>query len=224
MTQDDRWTRYAALAGIVAVLLFVAGGFLAGSPPQPGDPAGRIRDFYIAHRWTLLFGAYLTGLAASLLLWFLASVRAVLRRAEGGEGVLSTTMYAGAIVTTVVTLVGTAVSAALAFNAQRGDAAVQTLFDASNLALVFVFFPWALTTASAGVVLIRTGVLPRWLGWAGLLLAAVFLLSAAGLGMTSGAFAAGSYGSFAAFFLGMAWFVVLAALIWRRPGAGRASA
>jgi len=119
---------------------------------------------------------------------------------------------------------GTAVATTLALNAQRGDVAVQTLFDASNLVLVFIFFPWALITASAGVVMIRTGVLPRWLGWAGLLLAVVFLLSAAGLGMTGGAYAAGSYGSFAAFFLGMTWFVVLAAVIWRRPGAGRPDA
>ncbi len=217
MTDERTWLRYAAGAGIVSVILTVLGAFLPGAPPQPDDPLGDIRAYFADHRTALLIAAYLGGLSAILSLWFIAGLRTVLRRAEGGDGTLALAMFAGGLVVNGMALLGTVLSATLAFNADRDDGVFRTVYDLGNMTFAVLYFPWALFTAAAAVVMIRTGVLARWLGWAGLVVAVVMLVGAAGLGQTSGAWAAGGVISFVAFLLGMAWILVTSIVMLRLP-------
>jgi hypothetical protein len=82
---QDRWQRWGPLSGIAYVVLFLvgifAGGEGAGDSPEEhvayyADSGNRAKEF-------LLF--FILVAAGLLLLWFLAGLRNVLVRAEGGE-------------------------------------------------------------------------------------------------------------------------------------------
>jgi hypothetical protein len=224
MADDRRWLRYAAAAGIASVVLTVVSAFLPGAPPAPDDPLPDIKAYYADHRTALLLAAYLGGLGVALSLWFIAALRGVLRRAEGGEGTLALAMFAGGLVVNALALLGAIVTATLAFNANRDDGTLRLAVDLGNMVFALLYFPWALFTAAASAVMLRTAVFPRPLGWAGLVVSVVMLVSAAGLGQTSGALAAGGVVSFLAFLLGMAWIVVTAVLLLRVQPAAQPTA
>ncbi|HEU4898901.1 MAG TPA: hypothetical protein VFX88_15265 [Actinomycetota bacterium] len=78
-------------------------------------------------------------------------------------------MAAGVTLVAVV-VVGAATLAVLAFRPDTTPAAARLLYDANGLLIAFASFPAAAFLASASVVLLRSRVLPSWLGWAGELL------------------------------------------------------
>jgi hypothetical protein len=83
-------------------------------------------------------------------------------------------------------------------------------------------FPWALATGTAALLMIRTGVFAHWLGWFGVPVTVLMLISPLGLGLKSGAFAAGGAVSFIALFAGMTFLLLTAILMLRRSPAVRA--
>jgi hypothetical protein len=215
MSTERRWLRYAAIAGIVAVVLIVIGGFLPGAPPSPGDPIDRLRAFFANHRSTIVLGNYVSGLGAVFALWFFSALRSILRRAEGGDGVLANTSFAGGIATVIFAGLGASVTGVLALDPQRDDAVVRGLFDAGNIIFAMLFFFWGLFILAASAVIVRTRVLPVWLGWAGVIVTLVFLISSAGMGMSTGALAAGGPFAFLGFALGQLWILATAITVLR---------
>jgi len=214
MRDERTWTQYAAIAGIVFVVLTIVGAFLPGQPPKPDDSIATIRSFYADHRSAILLSAYVGGVATAFGLWYIAALSVVVRRAEGGGGILALTTFAGGAVTSVVGVIGLLVSAALAYSS-RSDDVLRTMFDFGNMSFALIMFPWAVFTAAASVVMIRTGLFARWLGWAGIAAAALMLISAAGLGQTSGAWAAAGAVSIVTFIVGMIWILATAIFMLR---------
>jgi hypothetical protein len=100
---------------------------------------------------------------------------------------LADVAFAAGVAVVTVVVVGSGVLAVLAFRPDTTPAVARALYDANGLLIAFASFPAAAFLASASVVIIRSGVLPRWLGWAGLLVAAAELVGAASFGR-AGAF------------------------------------
>jgi hypothetical protein len=117
-------------------------------------------------------------LAALSLLWFLGSLRSVLRRAEGETGRVSAIAFGAGLVLAGLVLVKNAAAMApagsIAFSEETRelDAASFRQFNALFHLLVYQeLIAGAALIAFTSVVVLRTGVLPRWAGLVGFLVA-----------------------------------------------------
>jgi hypothetical protein len=127
-----------------------------------------------------LAAGQLGGLAAALLVWFGASVRATLRRAEGDPWRVATIAFGGFLIAGV----GLASIFGFVFAAAQtaGDVPAEVTHTLSLLSEQF-FIPFAVgllvaLLATAVVILRHGGPLPRWLGFIALGIAIVFLTPA----------------------------------------------
>ncbi len=177
------WERLSAATGLAFVILIVGGLailFSGGQPPD--DPAQRLA-FVSASKSRIGASAFLLALAAICFLWFSASLRRVLLRAENESSHLSLLAFTGGVIYAVFLLLSSffleqmVVAATIDLNAT----AVQVL---SNIAVDPVFFDaeWAFPSAlllwAGGLSIIRTRAVPRWLGWVTAALAVVLIASA----------------------------------------------
>jgi len=187
--EDPGRDRVAAVAGILSVVVFVAGQYVAPVLVWPGEQiGGLVATFYVNFEGRLLAEAILFGVASALFLVFLGGLRAVLGRAEGQHPRLAPAVVAAGAVTIGLVLLQAAILTALialeenslGIRAQGGAFASRALFylhgEVRNLAL----FPFAVFLGAAAAVVLRTGVLARWLGWVGLAFALVVGVLAAG--------------------------------------------
>ena len=214
---NPRSERLGGVAGIAFVALTVAAYAVAGPYPATDDPVREIAGFFADERGRVLAGLYLQALSVPFFVWFLGTLRAVLRRAEGELGEASAVAVVGGSVLAALALVTTAVYAALAFE-PPSPSAVRALFDVGNLLVVFSSFATAAFVAGASAAMLRTGQLGHRPGYAGLAVAAVQLLSGASLA-ASGWFSPTGVVPIAAFVLFLAWTLATSAVMARAPSA-----
>lgn len=207
------WARLTAGAGLAFVALTVAAFAVSGADPDPTAPLDQVRAYFVDHRGSVLAGVYLDSLAMTFFLAFAAGLGALIgRRAGDGGGVLARLMVAGAVGTGAITLVENMAEAALAFQtAAAGEpAAIRALFD-FYLMVNLSSFPLVVFLIAAAAGILRTAVVPRWLGWAALVQALLLLVGAAGLGNPRGALASvGFVGGFLSFVL---WTLVISVIL-----------
>lgn len=199
------WLAFAC--GIVFVGMLVISNLLPTQPPQSSDSADMIIAFFRIHRFVFLLALYLQGLSIAPLFIFAAKLRNVLHRAEGGTGFFAGISFAASVATGALALAIGPFWAVLAYNQTTFDgnpAVVHALFDLGNVGYNLISFPSALFVATASFVMIRTGVMARWLGWVGLLVALSQLISAGSLAQ-NGVFAPGGVIILIGFLLFVLW-------------------
>lgn len=175
--QERGWLReeqLAPLAGVATLALGLAGLIvLEGPADRPEvDVAPRYFVAYFDERGSVVLGSFLLVLSVGFFLWFLASLRTALRAAEGDTGRLSSLAYGGGIATAALWSALPGVSVLGAMDAENlTPQMAKTIFLLGDAFL----YPAAMTAAvlvlATGLVALRTGALPRWLGWLSLLLA-----------------------------------------------------
>jgi hypothetical protein len=200
------------LTGIAAVLLFVAAFIVhdvVGDTPDADAPASTFASYYEEHDGNIWLSSILISLAAFFLFWFIGVVRAVVHAAEGGVGRLAATAHAGGIATAVLILAsfGTQVSGAILVSERdvglAPDSAVAYWFIGDGLFLA-AFYGAAVLLAATGLAALRTGALPRWLGWVSLVIALVLLVP---------------WINWAAFIFAFPlWVIVVSVLLWQAAG------
>jgi hypothetical protein len=182
--------RVAAVAGVLFVVAFVVGQYVAPDLVYPEEQVGGVQlTFYVNYEDQLLAQAILFGVASMLLLVFVGGLRAFLARAEGQDPRLAPVVVAAGAVAAGLVLLRAAIVVALTalrgnevgVHAQGSAWAARSLFYLEGAVGDMVLFPFAVLLAAAAVVLLRTGVLPRWLGWVGAALAVLVGILAAGL-------------------------------------------
>jgi hypothetical protein len=176
----ERLERLAPLAGVGFFVLIVATFAATGSTPNNDDSTAKIVRFWQAHDTQQFASAFLVGLAALVLVWFAASLRRAIWRAEGGDGRLAGLAFAGAAIAAVGLLIVCSLTFAAVDTAGTVPGVVtHTITVLSNE----LFFPvtggFALMLAAAGLAFVRTGVLPRWLGWVSIVVAIAAITPAA---------------------------------------------
>ena len=171
--------RWAPLAGVAAVVLWVIAVLIENdSPPDFEKATGREWQAYVTeNEEKILLSRLLFLLGVFLFFFFLATLRARLRAAEGGEGRWAAAAFGGGIGTSTLLIAFAApgLAAALAADALE-PAAAQALgvieigfFAGAEIAA-------AVLLVATGLLAIRTAVLPVWLGWASLPLALLLLI------------------------------------------------
>jgi hypothetical protein len=183
--RKDWWT---PLTGVAFLVVLVVGFIVGGEPPDADSPAQEIVDHYVDNKDSVIAGAILTGVAATLLVFFAGSLRRALRAAEGPGGVLSAVAFAGAIIMAVGAAIDGTISFALA---ERADDIEPTAVQALQALWDNDFLPIAVGAAvlllASGLSIVRHGAVPRWLGWVAILLAIVSMTPLGFIGFLGGA-------------------------------------
>lgn len=178
-------TLVAAIAVTSAAVMAALGSIMSGVFDQPTwlDPPSAIVAFYhgSSPEWRVA-GAFLVGLAFLLLLVFVAKLADLIAAVDPPSAWLGRSILAVAAVDTAVVLVNVAALSAPIWRAAHGDLSSEGFVIMNDVQFAFgmlslvVSAGWAITLGSA---IVRTMLLPRWLGWALRADAAVFLLAVA---------------------------------------------
>ena len=165
----SQWWRVGGLLGIGFFALNTISAFgLLGETPVYDDPISEIRSFFTNDETRFLVGNYLIGIALVFLFFpFLLILRGLLGWVEGGTNLFSWTVLAGGLSYSLMSFVAGVSWGALAMGAggdpSVSDSSVQTLMYFAAYALAGTSFFIALMVFAASVVILRTGVLWRWL-------------------------------------------------------------
>jgi hypothetical protein len=173
--------RWAALSGIVFVVLMLVGASLILDVPK-GDASPQEIAKYLTdgdNHARNIAGAYLWVLGGLAFLGFVTGLRHVLSRAEGGAGTLSNLVFGIGVVFTAVWSVSAATIASVAYAVEFADVHVTnpdlvTVLPSLGglLLLLGGGFAGILLLAATAILIFRTGALPRWLAWLGIIAAA----------------------------------------------------
>jgi hypothetical protein len=180
------WERLAALAGVAFVVLYVA-AFALGI--EVGKSDREILDYYAdsGNRAKEVVAFFLIAAAALAFLLFASSLRSLIARAEQERAMLAALAWAGGTACAVLVLAGNAVSRATAFTAMSDDFQLdpntrRVVEDVGFLLFASGALAAILLVVAVSLAALRYGVVPRWLGWAGLPAAALLTLAIAFVG------------------------------------------
>jgi hypothetical protein len=176
-----RWERWSATAGVLFVACFMLGLALVSNT---GDTTSGVQSFYAdsgnrAKEVTAFFFLVAAGIA---FLSFLGTLRTMLDRGESGPGTLSGLVFGAGVVSTTLIIAGGSAYAAPALLA--GDQDFQLAANTAEalnwigyLLLVAGVMIASVVVVAASTAALRTGVLPGWLGWTGLVVGVAMLFS-----------------------------------------------
>jgi Domain of unknown function (DUF4386) len=187
---SSAWGRYAWVAGILYVVALVAEtvvGLLGGAVSQ-NDSAAKIANVLYDHRGRLLVITCLSVVYAAMFVIYLAKLYDLLRRDTDRTRFLGSLVLAGGalfIALHAVSDIGIngllgAKLAAFGFHHDQGVSYTLYLLTYGLDSVGDVF--GSLFAFAAGLLVIGSGVLPRWLGWASILAGILFFLQGFGLG------------------------------------------
>jgi hypothetical protein len=176
-----RWERWSALAGVLFVALFIVALALTGNT---GDNPSEVQQWYADDgNQTKAIVAWFIWVASALaFLSFLGTLRDMLVRAEGGPGTLSALVFGPGLVFTGLYVAAVSLFAAPAALADDSDFKLdantaQMSNDAGYFLLVGGVMVASILVLSASTAALRTGILPAWLGWIGLIVAVAMLFA-----------------------------------------------
>jgi hypothetical protein len=201
-------SRLVPLSGVLAVVIIVVAVIVGGETPGTDDSAREIISFYLDNDSEQTWASAILALGSLFFLIFVTTLWNALRTAEAERRGPSTLALVGG----TILVVGMTIFAGIGFT--LGDAAddlppagIVTL-NALNSDL---FFPLAVGNAAflfgAGASIVRTAALPKWLGWAAVVL---------------GVFSVTPVGFFAFLVMGL-WSLIVSVLLFRAQSAPPAS-
>lgn len=173
--------RWLAVCGIAAAVLFAVGTGISGGSPQDDASASKVVSYYRDHLTGTRVGALILVIAAVLLVLFAARLRELLGNGQPGGDVFPTAAFGGAVLLAAGSCLDAAVSFALA---QAGDnkfaGSAQTLNVLSNNDFFLVVGGIATLLLASGISTVRRPILPRWLGWAAVVIGIISLAGPVG--------------------------------------------
>ena len=199
-TRPDRLAyaeSFSAWAGSIAVVLFVAGSLLAGSAPRPDASTADVISFLVQHRSTLLAGTVLILLSVPFFGCFIGLLAGVLREAEGGRAPLTGAAVVGWVLTLAIVSIGILGQAALTWRGadQADPGMVRFVYDMSSLSVYTVSATAvALSVGATSLIIVRSGVVPRWIAALGLVEIVLNVVELGGVASRTG-LNAGGYGA-----------------------------
>lgn len=164
--------RLAPLTGIVFVALLVISFIVGGDSPDADDSTEEVVAFWTEEESAQIASAIIGAWAAVFLVWFGGTVAAAVRRAEGEPGRLASIAFGGFL---LIALGGLSFSAFQFAAAETAGDVPDEVTQTLSVLFSDFFFPLAagtlLALLSVGVATLRHGVLPRWLGYAAIVIA-----------------------------------------------------
>ncbi len=180
-----RWERWTPLAGVVAVVGMVIGFGLITSSPSTNDSDAKITSYYTSHshqvKTLVSFFVFLAGLL--LLLVFFSALRARLVAAEAGVGRVGALAYGAGVASMVLWVASIALFDGPGLAANDTDKfhldpnTFRLMNDTAYALWVAAVIVGALVVWATSAVALRTGLLPRWFGWVGIVVGVIQLFA-----------------------------------------------
>jgi hypothetical protein len=182
------WLRWAPIAGLVWVALVIVSVILTSDTPSSDDPVSEFVSYFgdSDNQTKIQIAALVAALGGLAFLWFLAGLRDLLLSEEGLWGADTSLTFGSGVAFVILLWAATAAGTAFASAADFFDAFVvdpqsaQTALALSALSFWLIGFASVaagVMIAATSAVVLRTGVLPRWFGWTGLVLAVLSVLA-----------------------------------------------
>jgi hypothetical protein len=168
--------RWAALAGVAYVVLFVIGVILIfGNSPDSGSAPGKIIAWYSdsGHRNEINIGWVLAGLGYFFFLWFLSALRQAIRRLEADDGFFTGLATMGGVVYVALSLAALAVDTGIrtmsddTYQHQVYPGIIHAADDASWILHASGGAGAAAMVIAASLAALRAGAVAKWAGWLG---------------------------------------------------------
>jgi hypothetical protein len=223
---NDKWAKYGAATGLVAVVLYVVGTLVLPTPPDFDAPANEVAAYFADEQTGIQVATAFYAAAAAFFLWFVGTLASVLRRAEGGPR-LSSIAFGAGVASTAIFITGLTAFSVAALRADEGvlgPEITQALFDAGNLGFAAGSLVFGALFAAVALVVLRRGGLPNWLGWLAALTGILVALRVGALFDVDGAFAAdGVLGYWAGIVAFLVWTAITSVVLYSdldRAGGG----
>jgi Domain of unknown function (DUF4386) len=178
-----QWWRVSGIAGLLFVVLsFIAAGMNV-QPPSYDQDAAVIATWFAENGPWFRTGHFAAGLAFLLFYFpFFAGFCERLREAEGSPAIWSRVAWAGAIISPAAGTTSGAFIMGVALLEGGVAPEVASFATAANFYAYVVSGAFGgVVMTSAAVVILRTGVFPRWLGWTGTVIGGAAISSTATL-------------------------------------------
>jgi hypothetical protein len=183
------WGKVGSLSGLLFVALVIASNAVGGGYPENTESPAKVIAFYTAHKTGQQASASLSAAGVVVALYFFGTLRTYLRRAAVADDLLALA-FAGMVLLAAIPNRLTP-DAAQALNVLGKDN-LSTGFYMAGLATMMLF---------TGIAMLRTRLLPAWLGWVSI---ALGVLSLAGPLV------------FLAFTATAPWVIIVSILLYRR--------
>jgi hypothetical protein len=159
------------LMGILFVILVVVAFLIGGETPSTDDSRREIVDFYLENDDSQAIASAVLAIACVALLFFLASLRRVLRAAPGDGGVLSTVVLLGGALIAIGATIFAGIGLTLGDAADELPASSVLTLNALNSDMFFTLAVGTTTfNLALGLAVLRHRGLPRALGWVALVI------------------------------------------------------
>jgi hypothetical protein len=190
MTQRHE-LRWGGFAGLGFIVLSVVAALLPGTPPKVTASTDTITSFVADGRDRMLLAALLQAAAAGLVIWFSAAFAEAIREREERSDV-HMALLAGSVLIGGA-LFGYAVGyGVLAYGIGTVQAGTTVaIFQGLMVFNALLGFAAALPLTAAGIGVLRTHLMPDWLGYVALAAAAISVVSGFGIFADSGTYAPG---------------------------------
>jgi hypothetical protein len=213
--------RLAAATGLVTAVLFGISFVIGLSPEPPGmdDSAVAVANYVAQNQDAIHVQVLLNSIAMLAFLWFLGSVRAGLRGAEGGAGRVSAIASGGGLVGTGFILLAQVFVATAALRPDEIDPGItRVLVDLDMLSIGLGGAAFAVFFLAVAVASLFDGGLPKVLGWLALVAATAAAVGVVTIFTTEGVFAAdGAFGFWARYGAFVAWVAVASIMLVLAP-------
>ena len=213
---DYRWQQVFAVSGVVGVVLcLVAWEVFFPQPPDFAMSGSQTAQFYASHQNGMLIGITLSSIGMPFLIAWTIQLGAMLRRLEGGSGLVAIVATVGTVSIPILLSFDVAVWAIAAYRPQDTSADVTRAFsDLGWIASMLIWPPLCAGMALTGVIIMKTrgkvGAFPAWLGWFSYIVAIAEFGQAAIIFYKSGPFAPDGAGSwYLAVFTWGPWIIAL---------------
>jgi hypothetical protein len=201
----SKWERFAPLAGALAVPFWLIGVILISTKATGGGGAKNLAS-YQHHSDGILLGGFLWSLGVILFIWFLASLRSHYLASEGGTGRVTSIAWGSGLIASTITLLIPTADEVGALDKDKFDASgAAVLHNFSDAFFIGAEYALSLLFFASAILVLRYAVLPRWLGWASILVGIVLLI--------------GPIGWLAFIFATPIWTIIVSILLWRRAEA-----
>lgn len=218
---DRTREQLGAASGLLVALLFGI-SFVIGLSPEPpdmSDSAVAVATYVSQNQDAIRVEILLNTVAMFAFLWFLGSVRAGLRGAEGGAGRVSGIASGGGIVGATFIIAAQVFAAVAALRPEQTDPGLtRALVDLQLISIglgAAAFAVFFLAVASASLI---DGGLPKVLGWLAVVAGAAAAIGVVTIFSTDGVFAAdGAFGFWVRYAAFVAWVGVASALLVINP-------
>lgn len=162
----DRLSRFAPFTGIAFVILAVIGIVSSNTSPKASASGAHVIAFYTAHKSGQEASDILLAFGFIFFLFFIGSLYGLLRRTPAAQ-----TLAALGLAGVVLFVVGVAVFGGIDYSLANAShtlspGAAQALNVLDNQLFLPLFMGAVVFGVATGLAVVRSGLLPAWLGWA----------------------------------------------------------